>query len=61
MSKHDDELVPIGKAAHLLGVSTKTILRWTADGKLDLAAMSDGGHRRYRLTDVQALVAERAA
>ena len=60
MSEHD-ELVPIGKAAHMLGVSTRTVLRWTDDGKLTLATLSDGGHRRYRLTDVQALVAERAA
>ena len=60
MQEHDT-LVPIGKAAHLLGVSTKTILRWTDDGKLPLANWSDGGHRRYRLTDVEALAAERAA
>ena len=50
----------VGKAALALGVSTKTILRWTESGKLPLAGLSEGGHRRYRAADVEALK-ERAA
>ena len=57
----EQALVSPGKAALILGVSVKTILRWTADGRLPLASLSAGGHRRYRLTDVEALAAERAA
>ena len=56
-----DGLVSPGKAALILGVSVKTILRWTADGRLPLAAHSAGGHRRYDLAHVEALAAERAA
>lgn len=59
MSEHD-ELVPIGKAAHLLGVSTRTIIRWTDAGRLP-ATLTAAGHRRYRLTDVETIRAERAA
>ena len=60
MSEHDT-LLPIGKAAQMLGVSTKTILRWTDSGRLPLAGWSDGHHRRYRLSDVERLLEERAA
>ena len=56
MSEHD-ELWSVGKAALALGVSTRTILRWTEAGKLPLAGYSDSGHRRYNATDVVALKA----
>ncbi len=56
MSEHD-ELWSVGKAALALGVSTRTILRWTEAGKLPLAGYSEGGHRRYNAADVVALKA----
>ena len=56
MSEHD-ELWSVGKAALVLEVSTRTILRWTEAGKLPLAGYSEGGHRRYNAADVQALKA----
>ena len=58
MSEHDT-LLPIGKAAQKLGVSTKTILRWTDSGRLPLGGLSEGGHRRYRLADLERIQSER--
>lgn len=48
-----EELLWIGEAAGLLGVSTETIRNWTNAGKL-AAVVTPGGHRRYRREDVEA-------
>ncbi len=40
------QLVPIGEAARLLGVSIGTLRRWEEDGKL-VPERTLGGHRRY--------------
>lgn len=56
-----DHLLSPGKAALALGVSIKTIDRWRELGKLEVATITEGGHRRYRRSDVEALAAERAA
>ncbi|MBP0016496.1 MAG: helix-turn-helix domain-containing protein, partial [Cyanobacteria bacterium SBLK] len=37
-------LISVSEAAKLLGVSTKTIRRWEADGKIK-AVRTEGGHR----------------
>lgn len=42
----------IGQAASILGVSVKTVRRWTDSGKL-ASTRSPSGHRRYKLLDVQ--------
>lgn len=52
MPKNAD-LLWIGEAAELLGVSTETIRNWTSAGKL-AAVVTPGGHRRYRKEDVEA-------
>jgi excisionase family DNA binding protein len=39
----------VKEAAELLGVSTKTIRRWEADGKIK-AVRTLGGHRRFDIT-----------
>lgn len=49
-----DRLVNIGKVSKLLGVTTHTLREWDADGKLR-AVRTEGGHRRYRLSDIQRL------
>ena len=59
VDKRDDsnELIRPGKAASLFGVKTKSLRRWHAAGLL-AAQRTAGGHRRYRESDVRALVAE---
>lgn len=52
MPKNED-LLWIGEAAALLGVSPETVRNWTNAGKL-AAVVTPGGHRRYRRSDVLA-------
>ncbi|MBN1485288.1 MAG: helix-turn-helix domain-containing protein, partial [Chloroflexia bacterium] len=40
--------IDISQAAHILGVSRKTLRRWDQEGKLP-AERTLGGHRRYDL------------
>jgi len=44
-------LLSVSEAAELLGVSTKTIRRWEADGKIK-AVRTEGGHRRFEVSDL---------
>ena len=39
------------EAAYLLGVSTDTLRRWEKEGKIT-SSRTEGGHRRYDLTDI---------
>ncbi|HWC26559.1 MAG TPA: EAL domain-containing protein [Solirubrobacteraceae bacterium] len=48
----------LGQAARLLGISTTTARRWADDGRLG-ATRTTGGHRRFALSDVRRLLAER--
>lgn len=50
-----DELLTPGEVARLFGVDPKTVSRWADAGKLD-ALRTLGGHRRYRLGEVEALL-----
>jgi excisionase family DNA binding protein len=49
-----DRLISIGKASTLLDVSIQTLREWDTEGKLK-AVRTEGGHRRYRLSDIQRL------
>jgi excisionase family DNA binding protein len=51
----DDRLLTPREVAELFGVRTTTIARWSRDGRLP-AFLTPGGHRRYRLPDVRALL-----
>ena len=44
-------LVGVKEAAELLGVSTKTIRRWEADGKI-CSVRTQGGHRRFNVSEL---------
>ena len=44
-------LIGVKEAAELLGVSTKTIRRWEADGKI-YSTRTEGGHRRFNVSDL---------
>jgi len=53
--RHDVELLTPGEVARLFGVDPKTVTRWAGAGKLT-ALRTLGGHRRYRSTEVFALL-----
>lgn len=44
-------LIGVKEAAELLGVSTKTIRRWEADGKI-CSIRTEGGHRRFNVSEL---------
>jgi putative resolvase len=44
-------VIGIKEAAELLGVSTKTIRRWEADGKIR-STRTEGGHRRFSVSEL---------
>jgi putative resolvase len=46
-----DDLLQIGDAAKLRGVSIDTLRRWEKAGKIT-AVRTEGGHRRYRVADL---------
>jgi len=52
MNKH---ILTIGDAAEILGVSDETLRLWERDGKLN-PSYTEGGHRRYQRTDIEALI-----
>lgn len=45
-----DRLISIGELSELKAVSVDTIRRWEREGKIS-SVRTDGGHRRYRLSD----------
>ena len=47
-----EELIPIGEAASILGVSIDTLRRWDQSGKLT-SVKSEGGHRKYYKSQVE--------
>jgi excisionase family DNA binding protein len=51
----DDRLLTPREVAEVFGVRTTTIARWSREGRL-ASFLTPGGHRRYRLPDVQALL-----
>jgi excisionase family DNA binding protein len=52
-----DQLLTPAEVAVLFRVDPKTVSRWARAGKLQ-AIRTLGGHRRYRETDVRALLAD---
>ena len=58
--KPKDELVRVGQAADLLGVSSDTLRRWEATGKIR-TRRSGGGQRLIALADVMRISAQRRA
>jgi excisionase family DNA binding protein len=47
------QLVKIGEAAELLGVSIDTLRRWDKSGKFKSIRTGDKGHRFYKFSDIQ--------
>jgi len=50
-----DTLVSITKAAKFLGVCAETLRVWDNEGKLK-AVRTKGGHRRYKLSDIEKMM-----
>ena len=50
----DDDLVSIGVAARILGVSISTVRRWEADGHVT-SQRTPGNQRRYLVADLMRL------
>ncbi|CAN5870594.1 helix-turn-helix transcriptional regulator [soil metagenome] len=55
---HTDDMLRIGQAAALLGVSVDTIRRWEDDGTVEVVR-STGGQRLVALTEIRRLLGER--
>lgn len=47
-----DKLLTLKETEELLNVSKSTLQRWDNNGKL-LALRTEGGHRRYKLSDIE--------
>ncbi len=50
-------LLSVGQVAQLFGVCTKTIRRWCKTGRLKVHLRTAGQHRRFRLADLEPLLA----
>jgi excisionase family DNA binding protein len=57
--KTDEKLMTAGEVATLFRVDSKTVGRWAAAGRIEFVR-TPGGHRRYRESDVNALIASPA-
>jgi transcriptional repressor of dcmA and dcmR len=54
-----DQLIRIGQAATMLGVSVGTLRTWTEQGRIPCVRIGPTGQRRFRLGDVQRLMSGR--
>ena len=55
--RESERLLTPAEVAHLFRVHPKTVSRWVSSGKLS-AVRTLGGHRRYRASEVYALLDE---
>jgi excisionase family DNA binding protein len=55
-SGEQERLMTPGEVAALFRVHVSTVARWATEGRLG-AIVTPGGHRRYRRSDVEALLA----
>ena len=53
------DLVPIGRAAQVLGVSVDTLRKWEREGKIS-ASRTLGRQRRFALAEIERVRAEAA-
>jgi excisionase family DNA binding protein len=59
-TQSEQDFLPIGEAARLLGVSVETVRRWDNAGKIP-SVRTLGGQRRFRRADIAALMGGEAA
>ena len=54
---NETKLLSIGKTAEVLGVHIDTLREWDKEGKL-VPVKTFGGHRRYKMTDIESFCGE---
>lgn len=52
----DNEFLTPAEVARLFRVDPKTVSRWASSGKID-SVRTLGGHRRFRVSEVERLIA----
>ena len=57
----DNQLLPIGKTAKLLGISIKTLQRWDKSGKFVSIRVGSKGNRFYKKSDIELLLKDLTA
>ena len=58
IAAHLDRMVPLGKAASMIGVDSRTLRRWLEDERgLAFPRLGHGSSPLVRLSDVQAVIA----
>lgn len=55
MEKNNEQLLTIAECADILNVSKETLRNWDKSGKLK-ALTTFGGHRRYKISDIESLI-----
>ena len=60
MTHGPEDFITVNEAARILRVSATTVRNWAADGRLD-EHRTAGGHRRFRVSEVQRLARTRGA
>lgn len=55
MSSTNDRLMTPGEVAEMFRVDPKTVTRWAAAGRIG-SVRTPGGHRRFRESEVRALL-----
>lgn len=55
LEQDSKSLLSTGESARLAGVSLRTLYRYEADGRIR-SVRTPGGHRRFRRSDVEALL-----
>jgi len=55
--RRGDTDLSTGQVARVFRVDVRTVQRWADDGRIAYTK-TEGGHRRYKVADVQALVEE---
>lgn len=56
----EPELVPTGVAAKRIGVGRSTLARWWAEGLVEPALVTPGGHARWDVDDLKRQLKEQA-
>lgn len=55
-----DKLIRINEAAELLGVHPETLRRWDREGKLHTVVINDRGDRRFKLSEINKFINQKA-
>jgi len=50
-----EKFINIGQVSKIIGVNVQTVRRWDKENKIR-SIRTPGGHRRYRLSDIEKLI-----